>query len=66
MNFKLLTTTRKESVIVNLDHVVFIGECKEGVIVRCADGDYIKCLDDFNIVLRRVDTAVLLQSNIEK
>ncbi len=59
MNFVPVRTIKNEQVIVNLDHVVFIGECKEGVIVRFADGDYIKCSDDFNGLLRRLDTVVL-------
>ena len=58
MNFELLTTTKKESVIVNLDHVVFIGECKDGVIVRFIDGDYVKCLDDMHVLLARLDAVL--------
>lgn len=58
MNLELLTTVRKESVIVNLDHVVYIGECKDGVIVRFIDGDYVKCLDDVHALLVRLDAVL--------
>lgn len=66
MNFVSIRTIKNEQVIVNLDHVVFIGECKEGVIVRFVDGDYIKCSDEFNTFLRRISTGVICPNPFEK
>ena len=59
MNLKLVRTIKNEQVIVNLDYVVFVGEVKDKVIVRFADGDYITCADDFETLLRRFDNVVV-------
>lgn len=59
MNLKLVRTIKNEQVIVNLDYVVFVGEVKDKVIVRFADGDYITCADDFETLLRRLDNVVV-------
>lgn len=64
MNLKLVRTIKNEQVIVNLDYVVFVGEVKDKVIVRFADGDYITCADDFETLLRRLDNVVV-RSNVK-
>lgn len=66
MNLKLVRTIKNEQVIVNLDYVVFVGEVKDKVIVRFADGDYITCADDFETLLRRLDNVVVRSNALEK